>query len=97
LLEAAGFEVVEPAEKHLCCGSAGSYSLLQPRLAAELRARKLAALGALSADAAASANIGCLHHLSGSEAPPIVHYVELLDWAEGGPAPSFVAKARAHR
>lgn len=97
LLEASGFDVVEPAEPHLCCGSAGSYSLLQPHLAAQLRARKIAAIAALGPDAVASANIGCLHHLEGPDAPPVVHYVELIDWAEGGPVPSVLAKPPADR
>jgi glycolate oxidase iron-sulfur subunit len=87
LLQAAGFEVLPIPEGHLCCGSAGSYSILQPEIASALRARKLANIRAVKPDIVASSNIGCLQHLSGPDAPPIVHVAEFLDWAEGGPAP----------
>ena len=86
LLVAAGFEVVQPDEPHLCCGSAGTYNLLQPEIAGQLRARKLAAIARLGADAVASGNIGCMTQLAG-EGLPVVHTVELLDWATGGPRP----------
>jgi len=86
LLTAAGFEVAAIPEGHLCCGSAGSYSILQPELAESLRARKLANIAILEPDVIATANIGCLEHLSGGT--PIVHVAELLDWAEGGPKPA---------
>jgi glycolate oxidase iron-sulfur subunit len=84
LLADAGFDVVDIPEGHLCCGSAGSYSILQPEIAGQLRARKLANIATLKPDVIATANIGCLHHLSGPDAPPIVHLAELIDWAEGG-------------
>lgn len=87
LLAAAGFEVLNVPEGHLCCGSAGSYSILQPEISGQLRARKLDNIATLNVDAVATSNIGCLNHLSGSDAPPIVHLAELLDWAEGGPMP----------
>ncbi len=87
LLQASGFEVLQIPDGHLCCGSAGSYSILQPEIASALRARKLANIAALKPDVVATTNIGCLQHLSGPDAPPIVHVAELLDWAEGGPAP----------
>lgn len=87
LLEAAGFETLDTPEGHLCCGSAGSYSILQPEISGRLRARKLGNIAALRADVIATSNIGCLNHLSGSDAPPVVHLAELLDWAEGGPKP----------
>ena len=90
LLAAAGFEVVDIPEGHLCCGSAGSYSILQPEIAGRLRTRKLANVAALKPDVIATANIGCLHHLSGSDAPPVAHLAELIDWAEGGATPDFV-------
>lgn len=86
-LRRSGFEVREIDEGHLCCGSAGSYSLLQPELAGRLRARKLGAIGDTGADVVASPNIGCLTHLAGSDALPVVHPAELIDWAEGGPKP----------
>jgi glycolate oxidase iron-sulfur subunit len=87
LLRAAGFEVLTVPEGHLCCGSAGSYSILQPEISGQLRARKLGSIASLNVDAIATSNIGCLNHLSGSDAPPVVHVAELLDWAEGGPLP----------
>ncbi|HEY4943073.1 MAG TPA: glycolate oxidase subunit GlcF [Rhizomicrobium sp.] len=87
LLAAAGFDVVSIPDGHLCCGSAGSYSILQPEIAWQLRARKLAAIAGLKPDIVASSNIGCLVHLAGADAPPLVHLAELLDWAEGGPLP----------
>ena len=92
LLAAAGFEVLSVPEGHLCCGSAGSYSFLQPELSGRLRARKLGTIATLSADIIATSNIGCLNHLSGSDAPPVLHLAELLDWAEGGPQPLALAE-----
>lgn len=86
LLTAAGFDVQAIPEGHLCCGSAGSYSILQPELAEAMRARKLDNIAMLEPDVIATANIGCLEHLSGGI--PIVHVAELLDWAEGGPNPA---------
>jgi glycolate oxidase iron-sulfur subunit len=79
LLKAAGFKLVPIPDAHLCCGSAGSYSLLHPEIANELRARKLEAIRSTGAEMIASANIGCLTHLSGEL--PTVHIAELLDWA----------------
>jgi glycolate oxidase iron-sulfur subunit len=86
LLEAAGFALSEPAEPHLCCGSAGTYNLLQPEIAGRLKARKLVTLDACEPAAIASGNIGCMTQLAG-EGTPVVHTVELLDWATGGPKP----------
>lgn len=86
-LEKAGYEVLPIAEGHLCCGSAGSYSILQPKIAAALRDRKLENIASVKPDMIATSNIGCLQHLSGPDAPPVVHVAELLDWAEGGPLP----------
>lgn len=88
LLRAVGFEVVEPAESHLCCGSAGTYNILQPDLAALLRDRKTAALQQTSPDVIASGNIGCMTQLRTATTVPIAHTVELLDWATGGPKPA---------
>ncbi|MGE0725245.1 MAG: glycolate oxidase subunit GlcF [Alphaproteobacteria bacterium] len=88
LLRAAGFEVVEPAEAHLCCGSAGTYNLLQPELATRLRARKVAAIAATEPEAIATGNIGCMTQLASGTDLPLVHTVELLDWATGGPRPA---------
>lgn len=92
LLVAAGFEALTIPEGHLCCGSAGSYSILQPELSGRLRARKLGNISTLNADVIATSNIGCLNHLAGSDAPAIVHLAELLDWAEGGPKPVALAE-----
>jgi glycolate oxidase iron-sulfur subunit len=79
LLAQAGYELAPVAEAHLCCGSAGTYSILQPALSGELRARKLAALGAGAPEAIATANIGCLAHLQGEARVPVRHWIELLD------------------
>ena len=87
LLAAAGFDVREPAEGHLCCGSAGTYNILQPILAARLRDRKAANLENTGAGAVATGNIGCLVQISHAVDLPVVHTVELLDWATGGPRP----------
>jgi len=99
LLIAAGFDVREPAESHICCGSAGSYAILQPDLSAALKARKQAALAATGAQIVASSNIGCIGQIGGGQiaggqigGPELhaVHMVELLDWASGGPPPPGV-------
>ncbi|KAB2968748.1 glycolate oxidase iron-sulfur subunit [Zoogloea sp.] len=79
LLEAAGYDLVPVADAHLCCGSAGTYSILQPELSGRLRDNKLAALTARGAERIASANIGCIEHLSGSVVLPIQHWIELID------------------
>ncbi len=87
LLEQAGFTVLQPREAHLCCGSAGTYNILQPALAESLRDRKIGHLEALGADAIAAGNIGCMIQLAGATKTPVVHTVELLDWSHGGPKP----------
>ena len=87
LLRAAGFTVVEPHEPHICCGSAGTYNMLQPEIANRLRTRKLGNLQATGADLVAAGNIGCITQLSGAGLP-VVHTVELLDWMAGGPEPA---------
>jgi glycolate oxidase iron-sulfur subunit len=79
LLPAAGYELTPLDDAHLCCGSAGTYSLLQPEIAGQLRTRKLAALTAGAPDVIATANIGCLAHLQGATATPVRHWIELLD------------------
>jgi glycolate oxidase iron-sulfur subunit len=95
LLAAAGFEVVEVPEGHLCCGSAGTYNLLQPELAAALRDRKLANIALTRADLVAAGNIGCITQLAGDAPVPVVHTVELLDWATGGAKPLALARLAA--
>ena len=87
LLKRVGFEVVEPADSHLCCGSAGTYNLLQPDISAQLKARKVATLEAKSPDVIAAGNIGCMMQIGSATGVPVVHTVELLDWALGGPKP----------
>jgi glycolate oxidase iron-sulfur subunit len=87
LLTQAGFSVREPAEAHICCGSAGTYSVLQPTLSDALRARKLAAIKATAPSIVATGNIGCITQLAASAGVPVLHTVELLDWATGGPKP----------
>jgi glycolate oxidase iron-sulfur subunit len=91
LLRRAGFEVRNPAESHLCCGSAGTYNILHPETAAALRARKVGNLERLKPDVVAAGNIGCLTQIASATAVPVVHTVELLDWASGGPAPAGLA------
>lgn len=88
LLAQAGFAVAEPKEGHLCCGSAGTYNLMQPELATRLRDRKAANLAATGAAVVASGNIGCVVQIAGAVDMPVVHTVELLDWATGGPKPA---------
>ena len=79
-LRALGFDVgIAPYESHLCCGSAGTYSVLQPELANQLRDRKLANLAPLEAQTIVSANIGCIQHLQTGTATPVRHWVEVLD------------------
>jgi glycolate oxidase iron-sulfur subunit len=87
LLAAAGFTVSEPLEGHLCCGSAGTYNIMQPELAGELRDRKAANIAKTAPDILAAGNVGCMTQLAGAVDAPVVHMVELLDWATGGPKP----------
>jgi glycolate oxidase iron-sulfur subunit len=79
ILEAIGLELTPVADAHLCCGSAGTYSILQPELSARLRADKLAALEAGAPEMIATANIGCLVHLAGAATPPVKHWVEIFE------------------
>ena len=87
LLKRVGFSVVEPADSHLCCGSAGTYNLLQPAISADLKARKMQTLVAKYPDIIAAGNIGCMMQIGSGTVIPVVHTVELLDWATGGPRP----------
>ena len=90
LLSQAGFEVREPAEGHLCCGSAGTYNILQPALATQLRDRKAGHIAKTTPDVVSTGNIGCMTQLAGALDAPVVHTVELLDWATGGPKPKHL-------
>ncbi|MGF1608410.1 MAG: glycolate oxidase subunit GlcF [Kiloniellales bacterium] len=87
LLAAAGFEPLEVPEGHLCCGSAGTYNILQPAIARRLRDRKVANIERLAPELIATGNIGCITQIATGTKLPIVHSVELLDWATGGPVP----------
>jgi glycolate oxidase iron-sulfur subunit len=91
LLAAAGFEVRDVPEGHICCGSAGTYNILQPELAGRLKERKLANIARTAPDVVATGNIGCITQLAGGAGVPVVHTVELLDWATGGPKPAGIA------
>ncbi|WP_158817782.1 glycolate oxidase subunit GlcF [Methylocapsa sp. S129] len=87
LLRRAGFVVRDVPEGHICCGSAGTYNILQPEIAGQLRARKVANIARVKPDIIAAGNIGCITQIAGGTAIPIVHTAELLDWACGGPRP----------
>lgn len=87
LLAEAGFEVREPREAHLCCGSAGVYNILQPKLAGQLRERKAENLARTGARVVAAGNIGCIAQIAPAVDMAVIHPVELLDWATGGPEP----------
>jgi glycolate oxidase iron-sulfur subunit len=88
LLAEAGFTVRIPGEAHLCCGSAGTYNILQPEIAGMLGERKAANIGKLGADVIATGNVGCATQIARFADTPVVHTVELLDWATGGPKPA---------
>ena len=90
LLRGAGFDVAMPAESHLCCGSAGTYNLLQPEIAGKLRDRKVGNIETTEPDVIATGNIGCMAQIASGTGIPVVHTVELLDWASGGPKPQML-------
>ena len=92
LLKRVGFEVVEPRDSHLCCGSAGTYNLMQPEISKELKARKVATLEERKPDIIAAGNIGCMMQIGSATEIPIVHTVELIDWATGGPQPPAILR-----
>jgi glycolate oxidase iron-sulfur subunit len=87
LLKAAGFTVLEPKAQHTCCGSAGTYHLLQPELSKNLKNKKVESIEKLTPDLIAAGNIGCMKQIGSGTNIPVVHSVELLDWATGGPRP----------
>ncbi len=89
-MKKAGFEVLEIAEGHLCCGSAGVYNLLQPEIAGKLRERKLGNIKNIAPDLVATGNIGCMVQLETDDLK-VLHTVQLLDWAAGGPVPGKLA------
>lgn len=94
LLAAAGFEVTVPEESHLCCGSAGVYNILQPDIANQLGDRKADALTRRSADVIATGNIGCATQIAARVGTPVLHTIELLDWATGGPEPAAMTQSK---
>jgi glycolate oxidase iron-sulfur subunit len=87
LLKAAGFTVRDPAEGHLCCGSAGTYNIMQPDISEALKARKVKNIEATKPDVIATGNIGCITQIASGTPIPIVHTVQLLNWAYGGNIP----------
>ncbi|MCW5692078.1 MAG: glycolate oxidase subunit GlcF [Pseudolabrys sp.] len=92
LLSKLGFVVKDIGEGHLCCGSAGTYNILQPAIAARLRDRKVANIEQLQPDVIAAGNIGCMTQIASGTSIPVVHTVELIDWATGGPVPEPLAR-----
>ena len=89
LLSKNGFVVKDVPESHLCCGSAGTYNILQPDIANKLRDRKVANIAMVKPDMIAAGNIGCMVQIAGGTSVPVVHTIELLDWATGGPRPGL--------
>jgi glycolate oxidase iron-sulfur subunit len=87
LLKKAGFSVADVPEEHICCGSAGTYNILQPEMAQRLKERKITNIKSAKPDIVSAGNIGCITQLAGGMSVPIAHTVELLDWAYGGPVP----------
>jgi glycolate oxidase iron-sulfur subunit len=87
LLKNAGYRVAEPRDPHLCCGSAGTYNLLQPEISRKLKEQKVKTLEAVTPDIISAGNIGCMMQIGSATDVPIVHTVELIDWATGGPKP----------
>ena len=87
LLSKNGFVVKDVPESHLCCGSAGTYNILQPDIANKLRDRKVANIAMVKPDMIAAGNIGCMVQIASGTSVPVMHTIELLDWATGGPQP----------
>ncbi|MDF0494359.1 glycolate oxidase subunit GlcF [Bradyrhizobium yuanmingense] len=92
LLSKNGFVVKDVPESHLCCGSAGTYNILQPELAGRLRDRKVANIASVKPDMIAAGNIGCMVQIASGTSVPVVHTIELLDWATGGARPALNAQ-----
>ena len=92
LLARAGFDVCDIPEGHICCGSAGTYNLTQPELSTRLRERKVENIRATGADVVAAGNVGCMVQIAAGLDKPVLHPVELLDWASGGPRPKVLSQ-----
>jgi len=92
VLSKSGFVVKDVPDGHLCCGSAGTYNMLQPRLAMALRDRKVACIAKVAPDVIAAGNVGCITQIAGGTEIPVVHPVELIDWATGGPVPGALRR-----
>ena len=97
LLQKAGFDVVDVPEGHLCCGSAGTYNMLQPEIATQLRDRKVANIESMSPMVVATGNVGCIMQIGSGTQIPVVHTAELLDWATGGPKPEALQPGRPNK
>jgi glycolate oxidase iron-sulfur subunit len=96
LLLKLGFAVKDVPDGHLCCGSAGTYNILQPDIARRLRERKVGTIERLRPDVIAAGNIGCMTQIAAGTKLPAVHTVELIDWATGGPCPPALLEHRRH-
>ena len=96
VLAKLGFVVKDVPEGHLCCGSAGTYNILQPDIARRLRERKVGTIERLRPDVIAAGNIGCITQIAAGTELPVVHTVELIDWATGGPCPQKLREHRPH-
>jgi glycolate oxidase iron-sulfur subunit len=94
LLKTAGFTVRDPAEGHLCCGSAGTYNILQSEISTQLKERKVKNIEATKPDVIAAGNIGCITQIGSGTGIPVLHTVQLLDWAYGGPKPAALSQKR---
>ena len=92
LLQHAGFEVVSVPEGHLCCGSAGTYNMMQPEIAEQLKQRKLKNIAQTEVDIVAAGNLGCITQLQSGVGKPMLHTIELLDWAYGGVKPKALGE-----
>jgi glycolate oxidase iron-sulfur subunit len=97
LLADAGYDVKPLPESHVCCGSAGTYNILQPEIAGRLRERKQALIRSANAEIVATGNVGCMMQLSQGLETPIVHTIQLLDWGTGGPKPDIPCRDRSCR
>jgi glycolate oxidase iron-sulfur subunit len=94
MLSKAGFMLIDIPEGHLCCGSAGTYNMLQPELANRLRDRKIANIDKVMPELIAAGNIGCITQIAAGTPIPVVHPIELIDWATGGSAPRALERTR---